>query len=280
MLSCRHSFSGRWLRFHQTLPDVCQIDQLRSVAQCGQHTALVPFARLRLASTRPERALNLTSVLSLPSARYLSRQAATRAIPSLLCPTPRSSQPHSVMADSAAPLRRSTKRLRAPVESQTLAASSHESDLRVERRRKRGSAATSERLSNSEQDGEENEEAVDDTPSKRALEEEFEMKEEAQEEAQDDSVPPALFPATAAASLSSASSLDASYIRIPVPAHRYSPLKAQWQALYQPVVEHMKLQIRFNPKKRCIELRVRHTTQHSTAQHTASGLCDATIISC
>jgi len=49
---------------------------------------------------------------------------------------------------------------------------------------------------------------------------------------------------------------ESSYARISVPPHRYTPLKNHWMELYQPIVEHMKLQIRFNPKKRAIELRV------------------------
>lgn len=54
----------------------------------------------------------------------------------------------------------------------------------------------------------------------------------------------------------SASAIDAQgYMRITVPAHRYTPLKTHWLELYQPIVEHMQLQIRFNTRKRCIELR-------------------------
>jgi RNA-binding protein PNO1 len=52
------------------------------------------------------------------------------------------------------------------------------------------------------------------------------------------------------------------YQRVGVPPHRYTPLKAAWMEIYQPIVEHMKLQVRFNPKKRCVELR--------TSPHTAS----------
>jgi hypothetical protein len=48
--------------------------------------------------------------------------------------------------------------------------------------------------------------------------------------------------------------------RVPVPAHRLTPLRDNWMKIYQPVVEHMKLQIRFNPKRRCVEIRVRVTT--------------------
>ena len=52
------------------------------------------------------------------------------------------------------------------------------------------------------------------------------------------------------------------YQRVGVPPHRYSPLKEVWMDIYQPIVEHMKLQVRFNPKKRCVELR---TSPHTTS---------------
>jgi len=45
------------------------------------------------------------------------------------------------------------------------------------------------------------------------------------------------------------------YIRVNVPPHRYTPLKSHWMELYTPIVEHMKVQIRMNPKKRCVELK-------------------------
>lgn len=44
--------------------------------------------------------------------------------------------------------------------------------------------------------------------------------------------------------------------RIPVPPHRFSPLKKHWAELVEPVVKHMKLQIRMNVKRRCVELKM------------------------
>ncbi len=38
--------------------------------------------------------------------------------------------------------------------------------------------------------------------------------------------------------------------KIPVPAHRYSPLKENWMKIFTPIVEHLHLQIRFNLKIR------------------------------
>ena len=44
--------------------------------------------------------------------------------------------------------------------------------------------------------------------------------------------------------------------KIPVPSHRYTPLKTNWMKIFTPVVEHLKLQIRFNLRTRHVELRV------------------------
>lgn len=38
--------------------------------------------------------------------------------------------------------------------------------------------------------------------------------------------------------------------KVPVPAHRYTPLKENWLAIYNPIYETMKLDIRMNLKVR------------------------------
>lgn len=43
---------------------------------------------------------------------------------------------------------------------------------------------------------------------------------------------------------------------IPVPPNRFSPLKKDWETLVSPIIQHLKLQIRYNTKRRCIEVRV------------------------
>mmetsp|Transcript_17245 Transcript_17245/g.30396 ORF Transcript_17245/g.30396 Transcript_17245/m.30396 type:complete len:223 (-) Transcript_17245:64-732(-) len=43
--------------------------------------------------------------------------------------------------------------------------------------------------------------------------------------------------------------------RIRIPAHRYTPLQNQWQNILSPLVEHMKLAVRFNPKIRSVEIK-------------------------
>jgi len=49
--------------------------------------------------------------------------------------------------------------------------------------------------------------------------------------------------------------------RVPVPAHRLTPLKAQWMTLISPLVEHMKLQVRMNTKRRAVEIRNSNETE-------------------
>jgi len=43
--------------------------------------------------------------------------------------------------------------------------------------------------------------------------------------------------------------------RIVVPQHRLTPLKSQWTEIIQPIVTHLKLQIRMNTKRRAVEIR-------------------------
>nr|AQS22693.1 RNA-binding protein pno1 [Pseudodiaptomus poplesia] len=43
--------------------------------------------------------------------------------------------------------------------------------------------------------------------------------------------------------------------KVPVPQHRYAPLKENWMKIFEPIVEHLKLQIRFNLKSRNVEIR-------------------------
>lgn len=43
--------------------------------------------------------------------------------------------------------------------------------------------------------------------------------------------------------------------KVSVPSHRLSPLKEHWLKIYTPIVEHLKLDIRFNVKSRNVEIR-------------------------
>lgn len=55
------------------------------------------------------------------------------------------------------------------------------------------------------------------------------------------------------------------YARVPVPPHRYTPLRNSWQDIYEPIVNHMKLQIRFNQQRRCVEIKTSEHTKSPTA---------------
>ena len=46
------------------------------------------------------------------------------------------------------------------------------------------------------------------------------------------------------------------YRRIPVPRNRFTPLKQNWNSILKTLVEHMKLQVRMNTKRRAVELKV------------------------
>lgn len=48
--------------------------------------------------------------------------------------------------------------------------------------------------------------------------------------------------------------------KVPVPAHRFSPLKKHWMEIYTPVYEQMKIDIRMNLKARKVELKTRKDT--------------------
>ena len=48
--------------------------------------------------------------------------------------------------------------------------------------------------------------------------------------------------------------------RIPVPPHRYAPLKEKWLSIYTPIVEQLHLQMRFELKSRNVEIKVFVTT--------------------
>ncbi|KAI1329660.1 eukaryotic type KH-domain (KH-domain type I) [Xylariaceae sp. FL0255] len=51
------------------------------------------------------------------------------------------------------------------------------------------------------------------------------------------------------------SSARAQARKVPIPPHRFTPLKAQWTQIYPPLVEHLKLQVRMNVKSKAVEMR-------------------------
>ncbi|CAE7436888.1 PNO1 [Symbiodinium sp. KB8] len=52
---------------------------------------------------------------------------------------------------------------------------------------------------------------------------------------------------------------------IRVPQNRYTPLRDSWESLVTPLVQHMKLQVRFNPTQRCVELKSSEFTTEKSA---------------
>ncbi|EGD72687.1 RNA-binding protein PNO1 [Salpingoeca rosetta] len=65
---------------------------------------------------------------------------------------------------------------------------------------------------------------------------------------------------------------------IDVPPHRYTPLKENWNKIFQPVVEHMKLQIRMNVRKRRVELRTCELTERDNALQKAHDFVKAFML--
>jgi len=65
-------------------------------------------------------------------------------------------------------------------------------------------------------------------------------------------------------------SLNPESRKIPVPAHRYTPLRNSWADICEPLVVQLKLQIRMNTKTRHVEIRNGpHTTEASALQKAA-----------
>jgi len=83
------------------------------------------------------------------------------------------------------------------------------------------------------------------------------------------------FPALSAQQMASTKS---QYQRIPVPPHRQTPLQKQWMDIYTPIVEHMKLQIRYNPKRKVIEIRTSPQTESGSAMQKAADFVRAFLL--
>merc|ERR1712121_498304 len=65
--------------------------------------------------------------------------------------------------------------------------------------------------------------------------------------------------------------------KIPVPSHRYSPLKESWMQIFEPIVQHLNLQIRFNLKTRNVEVRTCKETEDVTTLQKAADFVKAFI---
>eukprot|EP01091_Cochliopodium_minus_P012936 TRINITY_DN4041_c0_g1_i1.p1 TRINITY_DN4041_c0_g1~~TRINITY_DN4041_c0_g1_i1.p1 ORF type:complete len:119 (+),score=40.32 TRINITY_DN4041_c0_g1_i1:41-397(+) len=51
------------------------------------------------------------------------------------------------------------------------------------------------------------------------------------------------------------------YRAIPVPTHRLGPLKSEWTKMVTPLIEHCKLQVRFNIQTKKVELKTSQYTK-------------------
>lgn len=58
--------------------------------------------------------------------------------------------------------------------------------------------------------------------------------------------------------------------RIPVPRHRYNPLKTSWVTIIEPLVQNMNLEVRMNTKRGCVEIRTSSATKDITALQKAA----------
>ncbi|KAF2666023.1 eukaryotic type KH-domain (KH-domain type I) [Microthyrium microscopicum] len=54
--------------------------------------------------------------------------------------------------------------------------------------------------------------------------------------------------------------------KVPIPPHRFTPLKSVWPKLYPPLVNHLHLQVRMNTKNKAVELRTSKTTENGALQ--------------
>eukprot|EP00062_Callorhinchus_milii_P007867 gi/632949968/ref/XP_007890465.1/ PREDICTED: RNA-binding protein PNO1 [Callorhinchus milii] len=66
--------------------------------------------------------------------------------------------------------------------------------------------------------------------------------------------------------------------KIPVPAHRYTPLKENWLKIFTPIVEHLHLQVRFNLKTRNVEVKTCKETQEIASLTKAADFVKAFIL--
>ncbi|XP_060522989.1 RNA-binding protein pno1 [Cylas formicarius] len=62
-----------------------------------------------------------------------------------------------------------------------------------------------------------------------------------------------------------------------IPAHRYTPLKENWLKIFTPIVEYLQLQIRFNLKTRCVEIKACKETKDIANLQKASDFIKAFV---
>merc|ERR1712241_102200 len=66
--------------------------------------------------------------------------------------------------------------------------------------------------------------------------------------------------------------------KVPVPSNRYTPLKQNWEKIYTPIVEHLKLQVRFNLQTRNVEIKTCEETKSIGSLQKAADFVRAFIL--
>ncbi|KAH9512281.1 pre-rRNA-processing protein pno1 [Bulinus truncatus] len=66
--------------------------------------------------------------------------------------------------------------------------------------------------------------------------------------------------------------------KVPVPPHRYTPLQKDWLKIFTPIVENLKLNIRFVSKKRVVEIKAGKETDDIGALQRAEDFVKAFIL--
>lgn len=66
--------------------------------------------------------------------------------------------------------------------------------------------------------------------------------------------------------------------RVPVPRNRFQPLRTHWDSILKTLVEHMKLQVRMNTKRRAVELRTSDDTEDIGAIQKAADFLKAFML--
>lgn len=68
------------------------------------------------------------------------------------------------------------------------------------------------------------------------------------------------------------------YRRVRCPAHRYTPLREDWEQILMPLVQYLKLQVRFNTKTRSIEMKTSHHTVETGALQKGADFASAYML--
>lgn len=66
--------------------------------------------------------------------------------------------------------------------------------------------------------------------------------------------------------------------RIPVPPNRLTPLKSHWMEIYEPIVKHLKLQIRMNLRNKAVELKTSKATEDTSALQKGADFVKAFVL--